>query len=78
MSSADRGTWRLIARRDFWVRLRERSFVISTLLWLNNSRHAHGASRNGVFVNVVLTAALLLYGFLAYEGVREQLLERLT
>lgn len=32
MSGADRGTWRLIARRDFWVRLRERSFLISTLL----------------------------------------------
>jgi hypothetical protein len=34
MSAAptDRGTWRLIARRDFWVRLRERSFLISTLL----------------------------------------------
>ena len=30
--SADRGTWRLIAARDFWVRLRERSFLISTLL----------------------------------------------
>ena len=30
--SADRGAWRLIAARDFWVRLRERSFVISTLL----------------------------------------------
>ena len=32
MSNADRGAWRLIARRDFWVRLRERSFLISTLL----------------------------------------------
>jgi ABC-2 type transport system permease protein len=30
--AADRGTWRLIAARDFWVRLRERSFLISTLL----------------------------------------------
>ena len=29
---ADRGTWQLIAARDFWVRLRERSFLISTLL----------------------------------------------
>ncbi|TMK35627.1 MAG: ABC transporter permease [Actinobacteria bacterium] len=28
----DRGTWRLVARRDFWVRLRERSFLISTLI----------------------------------------------
>jgi ABC-2 type transport system permease protein len=32
VSGADRGTWRLIAVRDFWVRLRERSFLISTLL----------------------------------------------
>ena len=32
MSAADSGTWRLIAARDFWVRLRERSFLISTLL----------------------------------------------
>ena len=31
-AAADRGTWRLIAARDFWVRLRERSFLISTLL----------------------------------------------
>ena len=30
--TTDRGAWRLIARRDFWVRLRERSFLISTLL----------------------------------------------
>lgn len=28
----DRGMWRLVARRDFWVRLRERSFLISTLI----------------------------------------------
>lgn len=39
-------------------------FVISTLLWLNNSRHAR-ATRNGVVVNVALGAALLLYGYLA-------------
>jgi ABC-2 type transport system permease protein len=30
--SDDRGTWQLVARRDLWVRLRERSFLISTLL----------------------------------------------
>jgi ABC-2 type transport system permease protein len=24
--------WRLVARRDFWVRLRERSFIVSTLI----------------------------------------------
>jgi ABC-2 type transport system permease protein len=28
----DRGMWRLVAARDFWVRLRERSFLISTLI----------------------------------------------
>jgi ABC-2 type transport system permease protein len=32
VSAPDRGAWRLVARRDFWVRLRERSFLISTLL----------------------------------------------
>ena len=32
MNATDRGTWRLVAVRDFWVRLRERSFLISTLL----------------------------------------------
>ena len=42
-------------------------FVISTLLWLNNSRNAR-ATRNGVFVNVVLGAALALYAFLAVEA----------
>lgn len=30
--ATDRGMWRLVARRDFWVRLRERSFLISTLI----------------------------------------------
>ena len=42
-------------------------FVISTLLWLNNSRHAR-ATQNGLFVNVVLGAALALYAFLAVEA----------
>jgi ABC-2 type transport system permease protein len=32
VSATDRGTWRLVARRDFWVRLRERSFLVSTVL----------------------------------------------
>jgi ABC-2 type transport system permease protein len=31
-ATTDRGTWRLVARRDFWVRLRERSFLVSTLI----------------------------------------------
>ena len=44
-------------------------FVIATLLWLNNSRHTPGSTRNGVLVNVVLGAALLLYVFLAARSV---------
>ena len=44
-------------------------FVISTLLWLNNSRHTPQPTRNGLFVNVVLGAALLLYVFLAARSV---------
>lgn len=44
-------------------------FVISTLLWLNNSRHTARETRNGVLVNVVLGAALLLYVFLAVRSV---------
>jgi Mn2+/Fe2+ NRAMP family transporter len=43
-------------------------FVISTLLWLNNSRHVNSTTRNGVFVNLVLAAALLLYVYLATES----------
>jgi hypothetical protein len=42
-------------------------FVISTLLWLNNTRHMK-AARSGLFVNAVLCAALLLYGYLAVRG----------
>ena len=32
VSPDDRGAWRLVARRDFLVRIRERSFLISTLI----------------------------------------------
>jgi Mn2+/Fe2+ NRAMP family transporter len=53
-------------------------YVISTLLWLNNSQRAPGVIRNGLLVNGVLSAALLLYGYLAYEAVRELMMERLT
>jgi ABC-2 type transport system permease protein len=28
----NRGIWKLVARRDFWVRIRERSFLVSTLI----------------------------------------------
>jgi len=44
-------------------------FVISTLLWLNNSRHAPVATRNSRLVNAVLGAALILYAYLAVESV---------
>ena len=30
----DRGMWLVVARRDFWVRLRDRGFVISTAITL--------------------------------------------
>jgi ABC-2 type transport system permease protein len=30
----DRGAWRLVARRDFWVRLRDKGFLISTAITL--------------------------------------------
>ena len=41
-------------------------FVISTLLWLNNSRFMPAAWRSHGLVNVILGAALLLYGYLAF------------
>jgi hypothetical protein len=41
-------------------------FVISTLLWLNNSRFMPAAWRSHALVNVILGAALLLYGYLAF------------
>jgi ABC-2 type transport system permease protein len=34
-SASDRGSWRLVARRDFWVRLRDRGFLISTIITLS-------------------------------------------
>jgi ABC-2 type transport system permease protein len=34
-NGADRGAWRLVAWRDLWVRLRERSFIVSTLINLS-------------------------------------------
>jgi len=43
-------------------------FVISTLLWLNNSSKVIREMRNGVFVNSVLSAALLLYVYLAVRS----------
>jgi Mn2+/Fe2+ NRAMP family transporter len=40
-------------------------FVISTLLWLNNSTIVGRQTRNGIAVNVVLGSALALYAYLA-------------
>ncbi len=31
----DRGAWRLVAARDFWVRLRDKGFIISTAITLS-------------------------------------------
>jgi Mn2+/Fe2+ NRAMP family transporter len=48
-------------------------FVISTLLWMNNSRQMPAALRNGPAVNVVLASALLLYAYLAFDALNEAL-----
>lgn len=45
-------------------------FVISTLLWLNNSTRVVRSARNGIGVNAVLGAALLLYICLAISAWR--------
>ncbi len=46
-------------------------FVISTLLWLNNSTRVARAVRNGLMVNTLLGAALALYVFLAVRSLTE-------
>lgn len=43
-------------------------FVISTLLWLNNSSRLVRDARNGMLVNSVLGSALLLYVYLAFRS----------
>ena len=43
-------------------------FVISTLLWLNNSTRVMRQARNGLLVNCVLGAALVLYLYLAVRA----------
>ena len=48
-------------------------FVVSTLLWLNNSSRVVRQARNGAIVNAVLGSALLLYLFLAVRSVVEAL-----
>jgi len=45
-------------------------FVVSTLLWLNNSTRVVRAARNGLAINAVLSAALLLYLYLAVTAWR--------
>jgi Mn2+/Fe2+ NRAMP family transporter len=68
----------LIIRRSLWIVFVYTvigslffPFVISTLLWLNNSRHLPARFRNPVVVNVVLVSALLLYAYLAPDAVRD-------
>ncbi|HET9269267.1 MAG TPA: divalent metal cation transporter, partial [Vicinamibacterales bacterium] len=46
-------------------------FVISTLLWLNNSSRVVREARNGALVNVILGSALALYLFLAVRSAIE-------
>jgi Mn2+/Fe2+ NRAMP family transporter len=43
-------------------------FVISTLLWLNNSSRVVREARNGLLVNAILGSALLLYVYLAVRS----------
>jgi len=45
-------------------------FVVSTLLYLNNSNRVVRDARNGLKANAVLGAALAVYLFLAYEAMR--------
>ena len=45
-------------------------FVVSTLLYLNNSNRVVRDARNGLKANAVLAAALAVYLFLAYEAMR--------
>jgi len=47
-------------------------FVISTLLWLNNSSRVVREARNGAVVNTILGSALALYVFLAVESILER------
>jgi hypothetical protein len=43
-------------------------FVISTLLYLNNSSRVIRTARNGLLVNTILGSALLLYVYLAVRS----------
>jgi Mn2+/Fe2+ NRAMP family transporter len=46
-------------------------FVISTLLWLNNSSRVDSGSRNGRLANAILSLALAMYAFLAARSLVE-------
>ena len=48
-------------------------FVISTLLWLNNSSRIVREARNGTLVNTILGSALALYLYLAVLSVLERI-----
>ena len=48
-------------------------FVISTLIFLNNSRLMPAGGRSGGLANVVLGGALLLYVYLGFLGLRSVL-----
>jgi Mn2+/Fe2+ NRAMP family transporter len=68
----------LVIRRSLWIVFAYTvigslffPFVISTLLWLNNSRHLPARFRNGIAVNVVLVSALLLYAYLVPDAVHD-------
>jgi hypothetical protein len=43
-------------------------FVISTLLWLNNSRFMPAEWRSSTVINAILGAALALYAYLAISA----------
>ena len=43
-------------------------FVISTLLWMNNSRRLPADVRNGWAVNLALAGSLLLFTYLAIDA----------
>jgi len=53
-------------------------FVISTLLWLNNSSHMPKALRNGILVNLALGLALFLYAYLAYDALAPRIMAAIT
>ena len=61
--TTDRGAWKLVARRDFWVRLRDKGFLVSTLITVSVLStfiliRAYGGVGGGAFdLGLVRTAA---------------------